>query len=424
MARHFKSWTEAYMEYCHNVEAPHCYKYWSALSAIAGAVERKVWFTTGKLWWYPNLYIFLVGERSTRKSSSSKVAVGLLRELPSPGVEIATAQVNMASLMRDMGELGELRSYEHFGKVYRYAPMYIYASEASMVLGGMYGKDSKPTKYLTDVYNSNDEGPLEKPQAIKSTVANKKLYVYNPIVNILACSTPTWLMTQILTKEDIEGGFGSRCTFVVYQGEFDGADGVPKVDKVQDQQLRKALIEDLTVMHKLVGGFEMTQGWHEAHASYDRRHKDWTAEMKYQDRTLMACLARKTDAQMQKVSMLLSLDEGSVDANDKLVLEDRHAHKAWELLTELETALPYAFGRFGYTDEVKHIQDIMTYIIERKAKEVEYGHLCRIFSKVHKARMIKEGLGDLEIQGRLKLNAEKSSFKQKPPKLVYDVLRH
>lgn len=408
--RNFNDLIGAYLRYCHNVKAPEIYKRWAAVSMIAGAVERKVWYTTGKIWWYPNMYIFLIGERSTRKSSSSKVAVGLLRELN--GFDISTAQVNAASLMRDMSEVGQNKSFEHFGRTYRYSPMYIYASEAAMVLGEMYSKGS-PIDYLVDVYNCNDEGHLDKPQAVRSTMAWGRQAIYNPVINILACSTPAWLTSKLLTQNDIHGGFGSRITFVVHEGEYDDSDDVHVEDTIEDEELRMLILEDLRGLHKLVGGFNSTPEWRKTITKYNRKHKDWIAANKYNDRILASCLARKTDATIQKMSMLMSLNE-----SNSLLLEERHAHQAWEWLTSLEKAMPYAFGDLGTNIEVKPSQDILAYARDKQVTQLNYQELCRAFAKVHTARRIRDGLSNLEVQGKIALDKVASKY----PLLIFNVI--
>ena len=409
-SRHFKSFTKAFLEYCHNVDAPESYKYWSALSVIAGAIERKVWYTTGKIWWYPNLYVFLVGERSTRKSTSSKVAVGLLKELSEANIN--TAQMNIASLIRDMSELSLTNSFEYFGKHYKHASMFIFASEAAMVLGDMYANGS-PTKYLVEVYNCGDDGPSDKPIIAKSTMKDKQTMIYNPCVNILACSTPAWLMTELLNPSDVEGGFGSRILFVVHQGEYDSKDEVPTADGLQDESLRLKLVEELTSMSKLRGNFTATPEWRQAIGTYSKQHKLWMAEHKHSDKMLTSCLARKTDSTIYKLSMLLSLNESNA-----MVLEARHAHEAWALLTNLEANLPYAFGKFGVTDEMRHTFDIMSYAKDTRKAELDLRDLCRVFSKVHSTKRIREGLKDLEAQGKITLNPTKSKY---PYELVYTI---
>src|ERR1700686_5250171 len=93
--RHFENFLTAYMEYCSNVSAPKQYMYWSALSVVSAAIERKLWCTTGKLFWFPNIYTCIVGEKSTRKSSGCAIAVNLYRELP--GREQPITQINSGS---------------------------------------------------------------------------------------------------------------------------------------------------------------------------------------------------------------------------------------------------------------------------------------------------------------------------------------
>ena len=58
--RNHADWLTAFMDYASYGEAPRHMYFWTGVSAIAGALRRKVWIDQAYFKWYPNFYIVLV----------------------------------------------------------------------------------------------------------------------------------------------------------------------------------------------------------------------------------------------------------------------------------------------------------------------------------------------------------------------------
>ena len=72
--RVFPDWIDQYMEYARASASPKIYHIWTALSALASAVQRKVWWDWEYAKLYPNLYIFLTGESGSKKGTALGIA--------------------------------------------------------------------------------------------------------------------------------------------------------------------------------------------------------------------------------------------------------------------------------------------------------------------------------------------------------------
>ena len=71
-------WIDTYLKYTKGTPTPSIFRLWSAITAVSGAVERRVWVETGKGKLYPNLYTLLVGPPGSGKSQAIKPVKELL----------------------------------------------------------------------------------------------------------------------------------------------------------------------------------------------------------------------------------------------------------------------------------------------------------------------------------------------------------
>ena len=81
--RNYADWLKAYLKYAEATEAPQHMHFWSGVSAVAGALRRKVWIDQAYFKWYPNFYIVLVAPPGiVSKSTTVGIAMDLLRKVP------------------------------------------------------------------------------------------------------------------------------------------------------------------------------------------------------------------------------------------------------------------------------------------------------------------------------------------------------
>lgn len=396
MARNFPNWITSFQELYQGVSAPECYKLWSTVSALAGAVERKVWWQNAHSFWYPNLYVFLVGRPNTRKSTFGEKAMDMLRELPdfTPGPDKMTE----AGLVDYMMEVGKRRTFTYHGEAYRNASIFSFGSEAKLMFTEM-GRGNSITTFLTHMYNAGDRFWSKKPGYMKFTRGHKGEEIYNPCINLLCCSTPAWLMGSVLSKEDIQGGFGSRLIYAVYGNESIPGHVAPR-PSLEHQIMYDKVLSDLKHIATLVGPMTATPAFDKAFTHYDNLHEKTQKGLFFADRMLHDCLIRKANCNMVKVAMLLSVAE-----SDSLVLEERHAHQAWAMLTDLEKTMPIAFGDHGTSDETRPVQAVSAYLRHMGIQEFTFQELCVTFKKEFNSRTIRQIVGDLMSQGEIRVAA-------------------
>src|SRR5574340_536001 len=101
-SRKFSDFLTAYLEYTQHTEPPTNYHIWTALSTIAGALQRRVYLKWGFKYLYGNMYVVLIGPSGARKGTAMGIGKDLLQELS--GVSITSESVTREALIRDMRE--------------------------------------------------------------------------------------------------------------------------------------------------------------------------------------------------------------------------------------------------------------------------------------------------------------------------------
>ncbi len=322
--RNFPDFLTSYREYAKDNWCPDRFHYWSGISIVAAALERKVWFVQQiepKVIHYPNLYIMLVAAPGDGKSVSATRAIKILREVTGPegNVNFVPTQITHAALMLAMGTT---KRFFVGPQEYKQSAAYFFAEEASNSLGEIKGGgDIFPL--FTQAYDCGDE--ITKGTIIRGL--NEK--VKFPCMNVLACSTFDHL-TGMLTNGGILGGFVSRFTFVTSREKIVRNPRImddEEAERTEDPRVGM-LIQDLQEIYQLTGRFVPDKGYREVFAKFfpenDRRRHAKDSEKE------QAIIARKGNAVI-KLSMILSVSESS-----ELTLKQKHWERALELVNSLE----------------------------------------------------------------------------------------
>lgn len=329
MKRNFDNWLEAYLTYTNDGFVPEQFNKWSGLSAIAGALERKVWIPWSDTFsYYPNMYVLLVALPGVGKSTALNKAVELLQELNQrvSTLNFIPSQVTEAKFIELMGNSV---SFEIGTKHYMQSAGYYFASEASNSLKNVYGDF---TACLTDFYDCPKTWE-------KATKKDDRITLQNVCLNLLAGSTFDYL-SKLVTDENIMGGFASRLTYVVHREKlvrdqkFQGG-GASHDASGARSEYRKKLVEDLIQIHKMVGPFTATKeygaAWEEWYPAFEKRRQEIESEK-------MQSLLVRTNTNVMKTSMLFSAARGS---DRLLTIEDWD--NAMTLVEANEKELPGIF---------------------------------------------------------------------------------
>lgn len=326
MSRNFPDFLTAYMDYADNKFAPRVFHLWSAVSILAGAMERKCYLPwDSNFAYHPNMFILLVAHPGIGKSSALTKAVDLLQDMNTEtggGMHMIPSQVTEAKFIDLMSQSQPL---EIGTKVMYHSSGYYFASEASNSLKNVYGDF---IGCITDFYDCPKFWE-------KATQKDGKLTLTNVCFNLLAGCTFDYL-SKLVTDDNIMGGFASRVTYIIFQDDISRQAKFQSGHGGQDSPERLAyranLIEDLGQIHKLKGAF---QGTDEFAACYEAWYPKYEAERNAIKSEKMKSLLVRKETALMKLCMILSASEG-----DDLLLKPHHWETALEMIDEVEKDLP------------------------------------------------------------------------------------
>lgn len=336
MSRNFPNFLDAYEAWANDGFVPEQFNTWSALSAIAGALERKVWLPWSETFsYYPNIFVLLVSMPGIGKSTALNKSMGLLKELQA---KVGTPNIlpNQVTEAKFIEMMSNSTSFELGGKQYFQSAGFYWASEASNSFKPVYG-DLIPC--FTDFYDC-------PPFWQKATIKGSENSLENVCLSLLAGSTFDYL-SKLVTDENILGGFASRLIYVVHREklvrnqrfQLGGNSGANK----QRIDYRNALMADLRQIHSMMGTFHATAefgtAWEKWYPKFEHERQEIKSER-------MQSLLVRTNTNVIKVAMLLS----AAESND-MQLRIEHWDRALKLVTENSKDLPVIFQEARAADK-------------------------------------------------------------------------
>jgi hypothetical protein len=351
MSRNHADWLESFCDYAKYGEAPRRMYFWVGVSAVAGALRRKVWIDQAYFKWFPNFYIILVAPPGiVSKSTTASVAMRLLRRVP--GIKFGPDVVTWQALVGAFAEATEM--YEINGLYNTMSALTIESSEFGNLLNP---QDKEMVDLLVSLWDGK-EGAFDKRTKMSGNDS-----IQNPWINMVACTTPAWIAGNF-PEYMIGGGFTSRCVFVYAheKAQYVAYPGlhVPIDLKAQEE----SLVQDLEhISYRIAGEYVLSKSaiaWGE---SWYKRHYSSRPEGLDDDR-FGGYIARK-QTHVHKLAMVLAASQ-----HDKLTITDEDLSTANAMMTDLEADMPGVFSKIGRTDTSLQMDRFLSYI--RKRREVTY----------------------------------------------------
>lgn len=246
-------------------DTPDLYRKWSAISLVAGALERRVWTRSGSRGGnirqtFPNLYVFLVGAPGVGKNIIDDIR-DLWRNTLEPGTSkpafhVAYNNMTKASMLDSLAE--STRSFlPPTGAPYEYHSLLIAAEEFGVFLPSY---DISFIAMLNELYNA----PAIYAESRRHGPA-RDISVELPILNILGGVQPVW-MNSVFPQEAWGMGLLSR-VIMIYATSGEPAD--PFAEGTYRPTDRARLIESLRRLSQLYGEVpweqeaqERVRDWH------------------------------------------------------------------------------------------------------------------------------------------------------------------
>ena len=331
--RYHSDWLRAFVEFGSYGEAPLKNLFWTGVSAVAGALRRRVWIDQKYFQWIPNFYVIMVAPPGiVSKSTTANIGMNLLREVE--GINFGPDVITWQQLITNLSSANSAEpDPREPGAFYPMAAVNYCSDELGNLLNP---NDRDLVDALVNLWDGK-RGVFKK-----ETKTSGKDSVENPFVNIIGCTTPSWI-SGTFPEYLIGGGFTSRCVFVYADRK---RQLVPLVDEAVPKDFddqRKLLIHDLKVIAQLFGEFEITPAAREWNKTWYKHHWEHpTAELNTDQ--FAGYLARK-QTHMFKLAMVLSAARG-----DSLRIEAEHLEAAAAMAGAIEEDMPKVFAKIGQNE--------------------------------------------------------------------------
>lgn len=385
--RRCKDWIKSFLQFSSYGEAPTKFYFWVGVSTIAGALRRRVWIDQRYFQWVTNCYIVLVAPPGVvSKSTTASVGMKLLKDVP--GITFGPDVVTWQKLVEDMGKAQEL---VYWPEKECYLPMSC-VTLASSEFGNLLNPADRE---MVDVLVSLWDG---QPGAFKkSTKTSGSDSVENPWINIIACTTPSWIAGNF-PEYMIGGGFTSRCIWVYADKKRQTiaypANHVPPDFSVQ----RDDLVHDLELISTMVGEYGLSpeatafgEKWYEDHWKTNHNHLPPEQFGGY--------LARK-QTHIHKLAMILS-----ASSSDELIIQKPILEMACGMVDALEDDMPKVFDKIGRNPMTKALADLCEIIastgqlsrqqlyrkMSRQVTWQEFGNLLQSAAEAGFVRLLQQG---------------------------------
>jgi hypothetical protein len=362
VSRHFTNWLKAFTDFASIGEAPLKFYFWTGVSTVAGALRRRVWLDMGHFRWTPNFYIILVAPPGI-VSKTTTIDIGRRLLVKVSGINLGPDALTWQSLVQSMGECTELVILRS-GEKFEMSAITIYSGELGTMLDP---KDRPMVDALVALWDARDR--FEK----TSKTRGDDILV-NPWLNIIACTTPSWI-SEHMPEYMAGGGLMSRCIFL-YSEQKDKFVAYPQlVMSPTFRDTQEKLILDLNEIASLSGPFHMSReaiSWGEA---WYREH--WATNLP-SDAHYAGYKARK-QTHLHKLAMIMSASQRS---DLEITLDDLVISEA--MLLALEKDSMRVFSNVGLTQDSRgqsELMEVMRRVGEGNKREV-YRHLQKHLSWV------------------------------------------
>ena len=388
--RKYEDWLKAFVDYASYGEAPRTMYFWAGVSAIAGALRRKVWIDQAFFKWVPNFYIILVAPPGiVSKSTTASIAMDLLRQVP--GIKFGPDVVTWPALVQAFSESTEAFQIEE--SWYPMSAMTIESSEFGNLLNP---QDKEMVDLLVSLWDGK-QGTFEKRTKMSGNDS-----IENPWINLIACTTPSWIAGNF-PEYMIGGGFTSRCLFV-YAEQKEKYVAYPGLVVPPDHgDTKQRLIADLEhISLSLAGAYHLApaavewgEKWYEDHYK--------TRPTGLDDDRFGGYIARK-QTHIHKLAMVLAAAK-----RDELLITKDDLIVANIMVTELEASMPMVFSKIGRSDASFHSERLLAFV--QKKGKVKYDEAYRfVHANFPSFREFEDVVTGLLRSGQLSLVQEDNQF--------------
>ena len=360
MGRIYNDWIEAYLDYLKRSEPQRSFHFWTAISILSGALQRKVKAAFGDNYLYPNMYIALVAPPAGRKSTAMRYGTTLLDKV---GIKVAPDTVTREGLIHFIMESQQLAIGKETINLagLDHASVYVMNEELTTFLG------FEQKQLMVDLSRLFDNP--DKFEYYTKGVETRN-YLSNVYFTLIGALTPD-LFRKTIGRTDMHGGgLLSRFILVVEQNKRHSAPGFTL--SPEERKMQANLVKDLMTVHQMTGEYKFTKEYEALYADwYINEDKNFEIESQY----LQEYKSRR-QVHVRKLSMILSASR-----SDKMEVNKFDFYRALDELTLVEGKMPDLFTGIGRREIATFFVPVMEYIqreketTDRKIRSRFYGDL-------------------------------------------------
>lgn len=342
------SWLTAYLAYTAESESPEDYHLWTAVSVIAGALKRQVFFDMGYFLLYPNMFIVLVGPAGRcKKSTAMRIGRDILKG--TPGAKFTADSTTREKLIINLTQAHKDGS----------SAMTAHSSEFATMLTSS-GMDM--VVFLTDIFDC-------PPVWEHDTKSGGKNTIKGPFLNLLGGTTPDWI-SRAMPLDTIGVGLTSRIIFIHHDTPRE-ADAIPVLTEAQ-RALAKLLVTDLIAISTLSGQFRLSP---DAYQLYNNWYRERVGNPNPTGDPRLSGYFERKPMHMLKLSMIVAAAE-----RDGLVIEEVDMTRAMQMMARIEARMMKVFIGVGRNPIHADKEAVLVAIIEAHPIGLSMGELLARFN--------------------------------------------
>lgn len=365
--RKLANWLTSFTEYSSHGEAPSNMLFWTGVSTVAGALGRKVWIDQHYFQWVPNFYIILVAKPGIiSKSTTASIGMKLLKEIPD--TRFGPDVVTWPALVQAMAESRQQYLDPDTGEYVDMCAMTISSSE----FGNLFNPQDRE---MVDIFVSLWDGQTGTFE--KRTKTNGTDLIINPWINVIAATTPSWIVGNV-PEYMIGGGFTSRAIFV-YGEEKRQLVPYP-ILAIDDEmlQLREDLVHDLEAISMLAGQMKLTKEAIEWGSMWYADHWGRPEQHAHLDQNQFGGYLARKQTHIHKLAMVLSAAQGN-----SREITAKHLQDAALIITGTEKDSKKIFGSIGLSKSSK-LQALIVDMVTSLGKVSKEELFRRLFKEGNK----------------------------------------
>lgn len=358
-------WTDFisdFVELAEGIEGPPQFKLWSAISLVAGALERRVWTRT-KFVTYPSLFVLLVAPPGVGKFIIQRVRE-FWQAVKVPGTsdrafKVAPNSMSKASLI-DTLALAKRVKIPPQGDAVTYHTLLVAAEEFGVLLPEY---DNAYITTLCSIWSTPGEH-----HEVRRHGPAKEVFIENPQLNIIGGYQPA-LMGSTFPEEAWSSGLGRRLIMIYaserpYQHLFYEAPG--------REELEQKIVHRLGQMSQIYGPLQWTEESAAAIADFHFRQADTAPK---HSKLLGYCNTR-----VEFVLKLIAVS--TIARTGGLIIELEDVTRAIGWLLQAEKLMPDIFrAMVGKSDSqiIDELHFFVTALWNKRKREPVEGFLLREF---------------------------------------------